>query len=356
MFVSKQPTLADVGRLAGVSRGTVSNVFNRPDIVRQDVRERVEEAARQLGYDGPDPRGKLLQEGRFNALGFIPPGAYSIAEMIRSPYGRELVLGASLACDEAAVTLSLINGSDTTRTATIRKALVDGFILGSSSDIDTITSVAKRRRLPFVVLDSDVGPEVNSIRVDGRNGALEVVRYLAALGHRRFAILSVRRTQGPPIVRIPGRGQGAADGGFSFDRERLEGFTVGLREIGLSIHDVPIIETVPGDPAAGEFIFDHAQQATAIMTMSDWQAITVLEEAMRRGINIPADVSVVGFDGTAEAARWSIPLTTVAHDIVGKGRLAAELVLGGGPPKQIVLPTELMIRSTAGPAPSERGG
>lgn len=355
MFLSKQPTLADVGRLAGVSRGTVSNVFNRPDIVRQDVRERVEEAARQLGYDGPDPRGKLLQEGRFNALGFIPPGAYSIAEMIRSPYGRELVLGASLACDEAAVTLSLINGSDTTRTATIRKALVDGFILGSSADIDTITSVAKRRRLPFVVLDSDVGSEVDSIRVDGRSGALDVVRYLAALGHRRFAILSVRRTQGPPIVHLPGRSHLCADAGFAFDHERLEGFAVGLREIGLSIHEVPIIETVPGDPAAGAFIFDHAPQATAIMTMSDWQAMTVLDEAMRRGINVPANVSVVGFDGTAEAARRSPPLTTVAHDIVGKGRLAVELLRADNPPRQIVLPTELVIRGTAAQARLDRG-
>ncbi|TIR28242.1 MAG: LacI family transcriptional regulator, partial [Mesorhizobium sp.] len=57
---SKTPTLADVGRVAGVSRGTVSNVFNHPDLVRSDVRERVEAAARQLGYDGPDPRGRVL--------------------------------------------------------------------------------------------------------------------------------------------------------------------------------------------------------------------------------------------------------------------------------------------------------
>ncbi|QND65301.1 LacI family transcriptional regulator [Mesorhizobium loti] len=66
------PTLADVGRVAGVSRGTVSNVFNHPDLVRSDLRQRVEAAARQLGYDGPDPRGRVLRDGKFNAIGLIP--------------------------------------------------------------------------------------------------------------------------------------------------------------------------------------------------------------------------------------------------------------------------------------------
>ena len=143
-------------------------------MVRADVRERVEAAAQQLGYDGPDPRGRVLQDGKFNAIGFMPPGDYAIAEMIRSPYGRELVLGVSLACDEAGATLSLVNGTDETRTSTIRDALVDGFILGHSADIELITS-AQRRRLPFVILESDAGPDINSIRIDGLSGALMAV-------------------------------------------------------------------------------------------------------------------------------------------------------------------------------------
>ena len=140
MIGSKTPTLADVGRAAGVSRGTVSNVFNHPELVRPDVQERVKAAARQLGYDGPDPRGRVLQDGKFNALGFMPPGDYAIAEVIRSPYGRELVLGASLACDAASATLSLVNGTDETRISTIREALVDGFILGHRTDIELIAT------------------------------------------------------------------------------------------------------------------------------------------------------------------------------------------------------------------------
>lgn len=342
------PTLADVGRLAGVSRGTVSNVFNRPELVRTDVRARVEAAARQLGYDGPDPRGRLLQAGRFNAVGFMPPGAYAISDVIRSPYGRELVLGVSLACDAAGATLSMVNGTDDTRMASIREALVDGFILGHTADIDLITS-AKRRRLPFVILESDAGPDINSIRIDGRSGALLAVRHLTALGHRRFAILSVRRTSGPPIVHMPGKKKPPLAGGFPLDHERLDGFAQGLAEAGLSIHDVPIIETTPGDPTAGAVVFDRVPEATAILTMSDWQAITVLDEAVRRGISVPDHLSVIGFDGTAESARTTPPLTTVAHDIVAKGRLAAQMVLENGPPRQVVMPLELLLRGSTAP-------
>jgi len=344
------PTLADVGRVAGVSRGTVSNVFNHPNLVRPDLRQRVEAAARELGYDGPDPRGRVLHDGKFNALGFVPPGAYAIADMIKSPYGRELVLGASLACDEAGATLSLINGTDETRASTIRDALVDGFILGHSMDIDVVTSAAQRRRLPFVILESDAGRDINSIRIDGRNGALMAVRHLTALGHQHFAILSVRRTAGPPIVHPPGGGARAITAGFQLDHDRLEGFAQGLLEINRSIEEVTIIETTPGDPSAGATVFDRVPEATAIMTMSDWQAITVLDEAVRRGIDVPGHVSVVGFDGTQEAARTTPPLTTVAHDIVGKGRQAAGLVFANDLPKQIIMPVELVVRkSTASP-------
>ncbi|MBL8581234.1 MAG: LacI family DNA-binding transcriptional regulator [Rhizobiaceae bacterium] len=349
MSSKKMPTLADVGRLAGVSRGTVSNVFNHPHLVRADVRERVEAAAKELGYDGPDPRGRVLHGGKFNAIGCMPPGDYTIADMFRSPYLRELMLGISLACDEAEATLSLIKGSNASRTSAIREALVDGFILGHSADIELITS-AQRRRLPFVILESEAGPDVNSIRIDGRGGALMAARHLAELGHRRLAILSVRRTAGPPIVHMPNDPTRSIAEGSHLDNERLEGFRQGLAEAGIAIADVPIVETTPGEPAAGAVLFDRFPDVTAIMTMSDWQAITVLDEAVRRGIDIPGAVSVVGFDGTSEGSRTTPQLTTVAHDIVGKGKLAAEMMLAGGPPRQIVMPVELVVRASTAPA------
>ena len=71
-------------------------------------------------------------------------------------------------------------------------------------------------------------------------------------------------------------------------------------------------------------------------------------EATRRGVDVPGHVSVTGFDGNAESARTTPPLTTIAHDIVGKGRLAAEMVLANGPPRQVVVPVELVVRGSTG--------
>lgn len=344
-MTAKLPTLADVGRAAGVSRGTVSNVFNNPEIVRTDVRARVEAAARALDYDGPDARGRVLRGGKFNAIGFMPSGSYSIAEMMRSPYGRELLLGLAMACDAATATLSLVNGTHDSRSRTLRDALVDGFVLGHTDDISLIAS-AQRRRLPFVILDSDAGREVNSVRIDGRGGALMAARHLTALGHRKFVILSVRRTVGPPIFHAPGRGKNAITEGYALEAERLQGFAQGLAEANLSIADMPIIETTPGDPTAGAMVLDQAPEATAVLTMSDWQAMTVLNEAAKRGMNIPGDLSIVGFDGTAEGARTTPALTTVAHEIAEKGIRAVALILANGPAQQVVLPVDLVVRGT----------
>lgn len=276
--------------------------------------------------------------------------SFAIAIRQLARYGRELVIGASLVCEKAGATLSLVNGSDESRVQAIRNAPVDGLILGHSADIDVLTSAARRRQLPFVILDSPAGPDVGWIGVDGKAGALAVVRHLVALGHRHFAILSIRRTAGSPIIHMPGRRERLVEEGFQYDHDRLEGFAAGLSEIGLEIRDVPVIETIPGEPSAGALVFDTAPQATAIMTMSDWQAITILAEASRRGIRVPEDVSVVGFDGTMEAARTTPPLTTLAHDVVEKGRLAAAMLLSGEPPRQVVLPTRLVVRGSTGPA------
>ena len=113
--------------------------------------------------------------------------------------------------------------------------------------------------------------------------------------------------------------------------------------------DMPIIETIPGEPSAGAAVFNSAPEATAILTMSDWQALNVLDEARRRGIKVPEHVSVIGFDGTAEAARTVPPLTTVGQDIVAKGRLAAAMVLENRSPRQMTLPVGLIVRASTAP-------
>jgi DNA-binding LacI/PurR family transcriptional regulator len=344
------PTLVDVAREAGVSRGTASNVFAHPDRVRPAVRERVAAAAARLGYAGPDPRGRLLRAGRFNALGYVVPGAYGIVQMIESPYGRELLFGISEVCDEAGMALTLIDGRRALLGSALRDALVDGFILGHTGDLAAIEP-ARQRRLPFVILDSDAGPDVNSISIDGTGGAREAARHLIGLGHRHFAIVAVRRTPGPAIVHPPGRNRRLADG-FPLDDEKLRGYAEALAEAGVSIDDMPIIEAVPWDKAAGAAVLAAAPEATAILVMADRQAIVILEDFARRGVRVPEDISVVGFDGVPEAAHTTPPLTTIVQPIREKTRLAARMVIESGAPQQFVLPVELAIRGSTAPPPA----
>lgn len=347
-----RPTLEDVAREAGVSRGTVSNVFVHPERVRAELREKVEAAAGRLGYAGPDPRGRLLRAGKFNALGFVIPGAFGISNLLLSPYGRELVSGIGEACDAASYSLTLIDGREPQLDVALREALVDGFVVGTVGHIAAIEP-ARRRRLPFAILDVPGGPEVNSVMIDGEGGARLPAEHLARLGHKRMALLSVRRTPGPPIPHRP-IPDPKLSAGYELDRDKLRGFAAGLAANGLSIADVPIVETLPADPDAGRAILDAAPEATAIFCMSDRQAFTLLDECRRRGIKVPRDMSIVGFDGVPETAITQPPLTTVAQPTRQKGRLAAELVLGSGPARQIVLPVELVVRQSTA-APSRRG-
>jgi DNA-binding LacI/PurR family transcriptional regulator len=342
-----RPTLEDVAREAGVSRGTVSNVFIHPERVRAAVREKVEAAASRLGYAGPDPRGRLLRAGKFNALGFVIPGAFGLGNLILSPYGRELVAGIGEACDQAGYSLTLIDGREPQLEAALREALVDCFVVGTVGHIAAVEP-ARRRRLPFAILDVSGGSDVNSVMIDGKAGAFAAAEHLAALGHQRFGVLSVRRTPGPPITHRPSP-KPALAAGYELDRDKFAGFAAGLAKHGLSLADMPIVETLPSDPLAGEAILAAAPEATAIFCMSDRQAQTLLAECARRRIDVPRDLSVVGFDGVPESADWQPPLTTVAQPTRQKGKLAAEMALGGAPPRQIVLPVELVVRASTAP-------
>lgn len=343
------PTLEDVAREAGVSRGTVSNVFIHPERVRAELRERVLQAAHQLGYAGPDPRGRMLRGKKFNVLGFVIPGAFGIANLLESPYGRELILGIASACDEAAYTLALIDGREPQLDIAMRDALVDGFVVGTVGHLSAVEP-ARRRRLPCAILDVPGGKNVNSVSIDAATGARSAAAHLAKLGHKRFAILAVRRTPGPPIVHAASA-EPALAAGYELDREKLMGYAAGLASHGRSIADVPIVETLPVDAAAGRAVLDAAPDATAILCMSDRQAFTVLEELRRRGRRVPEDISVVGFDGVPESAHTAPPLTTVTQPTRQKGRLAAEMVLRNAAPQQLTLGVELVVRGSTAPPP-----
>ncbi len=341
------PTLRDVANKAGVSRSTASNVFAHPEIVRAEVRERVAEAALALGYLGPDPKAKLLRHGKVNAIGIVPPGEWGVSDSLRNPVYHQFLLGVAETCDELGASLVII--PDRNGNGGVRTALVDGFIFGRIEHLHE-TEPARLRRLPYVVMDVDAGPDVSSVRVDSRAGGYLAARHLIELGHRRFGIMSFLRGFGPTRYHPPGVPRGPEAAGMATDQEKLLGYAEALAEAGLDIADVPIVQAQPWDGDAAAMMLDVAPDATAILSMGVMQGIAMLDEARRREISVPRDLSVVGFNEIPEAAKSTPALTTVDGKAAEKGRIAARIIFEPGPVRRELLPPRLIMRaSTAQP-------
>lgn len=351
-------TLADIAASAGVSKATVSNVFSHPERVRQALRERVEATADSLGYAGPDPKGRLLNSGKVNAIGYVPTGAYGICAAFSSEYVRDLLHGVSLVCEETGASLTLVSttGAAITPAAAIRGAIVDGLILGSLEEAEFIET-ARRRNMPLVLMDEDGGSDISSVRIDDRGGARLATEHLLELGHRRFVVMTVLRQQDQSArFHAPTGSPPLMPGAYPIEVERLAGVGDALSAKGLSIDNVPIVESGAGPGNAvgsaregASVLFDNVTDATAVLALSDALALAALDEASRRGIDVPNDLSVVGFDDVPEAAPARPPLTTIAQPTEEKGRVAARLLFEGGPPRQVVLPVSLVVRSSTAP-------
>ena len=246
--MAKAAKLADVARAAGVSQGTASNVFNRPEIVRAEVRERVEECARQLNYNGPDPKGRLLRAGKVNAIGVVMNER--LAVVFNDPGTLVLLSGVAEVCDAKGAGMALVSGypDDETPAWSIKTALVDGFIVFALEDDNRLIREARQRKLPFVAVDFDPGPDAPSVRVDDRGGCRVAAEHLLPLGHRHFAILSMELSgDGHFGVVDPARRRTAR---YAVTRDRMSGYSDALAAAGIDIDAVPILEVLNDRAAA----------------------------------------------------------------------------------------------------------
>ena len=343
--------LIDVAKLAEVSRGTASNVFNNPELVRPKLRQKVEAAARELGYLGPDPKGRLLRAGKFNGIGVLSSRDWGVVDLLGNPVFNLFLLGVGEACDEIGANLVIVPGR--TGNSGIKTALVDGFIFGRVEHLAEVEP-ARLRRLPFAVVDFDPGPSISSVRVDARAGCYAAAKHLIEHGHRRFGILSFLCSPGSARVHPVGQRRNLEMAGIPTDQEKFRGYADALSDAGLDINEVPLVQADPRDCQAAPMMLDAAPGATAILSMSVLQAIAVINEARRRGLSVPRDLSVVGYNDIPDAERSDPPLTTVDGLGVQKGRTAARIVFEGGPPRHEILKPRLIIRASSGPAPVRR--
>ncbi|MFC5993749.1 LacI family DNA-binding transcriptional regulator [Pseudonocardia hispaniensis] len=343
-------TLASLAAELGVSRTTVSNAYNRPDQLSAPLRARVLEAARRLGYPGPDPVARSLRTRRAGAVGLLLTEALSYA--FRDPVATGFLEGLALACEQAGQGLLLVPVSPEHADVTaVHQAGVDGFVVYSVREDDPHFLAVLQRPVPTVVCDQPIGVEgVDRVGVDDRAAMLGMARHLTGLGHRRFGVLCMRLT----AHRHDGPADEArqAQTSYPVQRTRLAGLRDGFAEVGVTWAEVPVHERFEhtidaGAAAAAELLAAHPD-ITALVCTSDILALGALRYAVQHGLGVPEELTITGFDGVPEAERAG--LTTVRQPVRDKGQVAGELLLERGDrskPRQVILPTELVVGTTS---------
>ena len=343
----RKTTLKDVAAAAGVSIGTASNAFNRPELLSEGMRERVLAQAGRLGYSGPDPVARRLRTGRVGAFGLI------FTDRLPFAFDDQAAViflgGVARALEDSGAGLLLIPTSESREEGArvVRAAAVDGFIVYSTPTGDPRLLAALDRGLPTVTVDEPLDVPTPWIGIDDRGAAREAARHLVELGHERVAVL------GFPEFALD-------DETLPYDvtHARFAGYREGL---GDAWDDELTVRAIGNRPETGRRALAELLQIdrppTAVLAMSDALAAGVLLEAADRGIEVPARLSVIGFDDVPFARLTDPPLTTVAQPTEEKGRLAARALLDAlesdvpAEPARTLLPAQLVVRGTTAPRP-----
>ncbi len=341
-------TLQTIADELGVSRTTVSNAFSRPDQLSPQLRDRIRSVADRLGYTGPDPVARSLRSGRTGVVGVLV--REQLGFVLGDPYSRDFLTGvADVIAREEAGLLLIPTGEGATEA--VRTAAVDGFVVFTLPDGHAAVDVLRARGLPTVAAD---GPQVDGVplvAIDERSAAGEVARHVVGAGHERLLVLTLRLDDDGPFGVVDDAR--LAGGRYRVIRERLRGALDGLAAAGVDPASVEVVEIPLNQPAlAVEAVTPRLtgpDRPTAVVALTDAFALGVLDAAGRLGLDVPADLSVTGFDDIAAAGEAG--LTTVRQSGRDKGRLVAELVLAGATGEDVVMAHELIRRDTVGPAP-----
>ncbi len=371
----RRVTLKDVARALNVSPATVSNAYNRPDQLSLQLRTRVLETALALGYSGPDPMASSLRRGRAGAVGVVYDATLSYA--FADPAASLFLGGLARALEEQGLGLLLIPsphvfGSQTPGTpvpagqaalpgsvSRVQSASVDGFVVYSASDGSDLLGAVLGRGLPVVLVDQTPLPGVAFIGIDDAGGAREAARHLLDLGHRQIGVLSLEfGPQGGTLpVKAGSRPRGTvtpkreAQLSYHTTSERLRAYREAAQQTGASLSVMEAQDNTPQEAEVLALELLRAQPGiTALLCMSDVLAQGALSAARRLGLDVPGDLSVVGFDDVPSSA--ALGLSSVHQPTAQKGELAGRALLellAGGAARELVLPTQLVARGSSGP-------
>jgi len=339
-----------------VSRTTVSNAYNRPDQLSVELREQILTTARKLGYAGPDPAARMLRRGRAGVIGLL--FTESVAHAFRDPAATGFIEGLASATESSGVGLLLIPGNFELGgdVSVVLNAAVDGFIIYSMPLGDSLVEAVKERGLPRVAVESANRSEDAFVGIDDYAGARKIAEHVLGLGHRRIAVLTYLLQRSVYRGLAGPERQSRIDWGSS--AARLWGYRHALEAAGMDWEKVPVEEAGPSARETGysgaRELLEADPRPTAILAMSDQLAIGAMGAVADCGLRVPEDVSVVGYDDipAAEAAG----LTTIRQPVFDKGRMAGEMLLAfierrSVPQRRVLLPTELIVRTSTGAPP-----
>ena len=357
-------TLQTIADALGVSRTTVSNAYNRPQQLTSDLRERIFAEAERLGYAGPDAAARSLRSGKTGAIGLLFTETLSFA--FSDPYAVGFLQGLAEVAERHQTSLLLVpldsapDGPGQTSTVeAVRKAVVDGFCLYCVDDDNPAADVIRARRIPLVTTTPPTDPSLPYVGIDDERAAIAAGEHLARLGHRRVGVVIDRWKGAKPRSLPTGTEPSAVNRVLNVvgksARARFWGYRSALPDAEILPVAAARNSRAAGQAAAIELL-DQRDRPTAILATSDVLALGVLDAARQRGLTPGVDLSVVGFDDVPEAA--AVGLTTVHQSMADRGRVVGLILLEPDAltERQILLPAELVVRSTTGPAPRTARG
>jgi LacI family transcriptional regulator len=334
----RQPklTIRDIAELAGVSTATVSRVINGRSEVAEQTREAVMRVVREHGYS-TNRSARGLSGGRTGLVGVTLP-------MVHHSYFSVILNGAGEALYGHDMRMVLCptqheHDREVSLLERLMHGTTDGALLILPEESSDELTALHDHGYRFVIVDprNHLDERVPTVSAAHSSGASEAIEHLLALGHRRIAAIT-----GPK--------------GWIATEERLRGYRAALAAAGVMPDprlEVPSDFLVEGGTQAALTLFDLPEPPTAIFAFNDPMAIGVMQAARMRGIRVPEELSVVGFDDTLEASIVTPALTTVRQPLAEMGRMAVNLLIRVLENQRfealhVELATKLMVRESTG--------
>jgi LacI family transcriptional regulator len=330
--MGRRPTISDIAAAAGVSVATVSKAVNGRYGVSRDTSEHVLRVVADMGYES-SLGASGMRGTKTGVIGVLVAEIESFAAEVLKGIGAA---AQSSGFDLLVYTVAFSHEPKGWENRSLRRlsgSLIDAAIMV------TPTVVAAPTEIPLVAIDPHVSTgEISTVEADSLNGAYGAVAYLISLGHRRIGFVAGRPDLRSSRARDSGYRRALAEAGIQYDPALVR----------VGFYDE---ETTR---AAGSSLLGSESRPTAVFAANDASAIGIVKVARGLGIDVPGDLSVIGFDDVVEASRLVPPLTTVRQPMRLIGQTATEVILarlagGDATVRHVELPTELVVRATTAP-------